>query len=95
MTDIYEGGIYVYKEAISTSIDYNNGTITQAKLTATISSTDVYLANFYLSANGGVNWEEVQNGVAYTFSNTGTDLRWKITGSGPFQITNLIVESYH
>lgn len=61
--------------AYSSPIDYNNGTITDATLTVTIDSGSFDL---YLSADGGSNWESVSSGVAHNFSNTGTDLRWRI-----------------
>jgi hypothetical protein len=91
----FDSEVYAYKEAISSTIDYNNGTITEAKLTATISATGEYVALFWLSANGGTNWEQVTNRVSHTFTNTGTDLRYKIGGSGPFDITHLEVEIIH
>jgi len=78
----------------STSVDYNNGTITNATLTAT-----GYNANFtlYLSANGGTNWETTSNGVSHTFSHTGTDLRWKIvlTSGSSGTITKVKISNYH
>jgi hypothetical protein len=94
MTD-FDGGAYVYKQAQSPSIDYNNGLITTAKATWVVVNEDVYDLHVYLSADGGSHWEEVENGVQYTFANTGTDLRWKIGGSGPFYITSLIISDYH
>lgn len=91
----FDGGVYITKYAQSTSIDYNNGTITQAKITLTITKEDPIEYTIYLSANGGTNWEEVSDGVLYTFVNTGTDLRWKIVGAGNFSITNITINSYH
>lgn len=78
----------------SLSIDYNNGTITQARLTATISSGTFTLE---LSADGGSNWETVSNGLLHTFTNTGTDLRWRITenAASTGTITQVIVRGYH
>ena len=90
----FSGGGYAYKEEISSPIDYNNGIIITAKLTATLSATGVYSLRFWMTADGS-NWEEVSNGVAHTFVNTGTDLRWKITGSGPVRVTKLIIGDYH
>ena len=34
-----------------------------------------------ISANGGGDWEEVSNGVAHTFTNTGSDLKLQVTGT--------------
>ena len=78
----------------SLSIDYANGTITTATMTVTISSGTFTLA---LSANGGSNWETVTSGTAHAFSNTSTDLRWKITESGAStgKITQIVISSYH
>jgi len=79
--------------ALSKSLDYNNGVITSARLKATIASGSF---NFYLSADGGVNWESVTNNVAYPFVNTGSDLRWKITenAASSGEITNVEVVDY-
>ena len=74
----------------STSIRYNDGTISSATLTATIDSGSF---DFYMSADGGTNWESVSNGVTYTFANTGTDLRWKIVenASSTGKITKIVI----
>lgn len=83
------------KVAYSTSIDYNNGTITQAKLTATITSGSF---NILLTANGGANWEIATNGVLHTFTNTGTDLRWYMAPtfiSPAGKVTNIEITDYH
>ncbi|MHA1737867.1 MAG: hypothetical protein ACTSWD_04720 [Candidatus Heimdallarchaeota archaeon] len=77
--------------AVSSSVDYNNGIITQATLTATFTGDT---PTFYMSADGGDNWEEVTSGVAHTFVNTGTDLRWKAEGAGT-TITKVKIASYH
>ncbi len=34
-------------------------------------------AQYYLSNNGGLNWTQVQPGVAQVFTSTGSDLRWR------------------
>jgi hypothetical protein len=65
--------------AYSKSINLNNGTITKATLTATIVSGTNF--EYFLSPDGGVNWEQVTNGVEYTFTNSGNDLRWRIWDS--------------
>jgi len=94
MTD-FDGIAYISHTAESASIDYNNGTITQARMTITVSATDVYTIDMYLSADGGLNWETVVNGAIHLFNNTGTDLRWKITASGGFKITKIVIDKYH
>jgi hypothetical protein len=88
--------------AQSTSIDYNNGTITTAKMTVLAPAGGDY--EFYMSANGGANWELVSTdetainlGVIYNFTNTGTDLRWKIkyVDIGVGTITDVTIDNYH
>lgn len=78
----------------STSVDFNNTTITTATLTATIFSGSF---NFFLSADGGANYEAVTNGIAHAFTFTGTDLRWKITESAAStgKITQIQITAYH
>lgn len=80
--------------ALSTSIDFNNDTITQAKLTSTeVSGSFTY----ELSANGGSNWETVTSGVLHIFTNTGTDLRFRATenAASTGEISELKLEEYH
>lgn len=76
--------------ALSSSVDYNNGVITTAKLTAD-SSTNLV---FQVTADN-INWETVTSGVIHTFTDTGTDLRWKATASGNATLTNLVLSNYH
>lgn len=85
---LLEAGITISQ---SKSIDFNNGIITQAKLTSTHSGAgDV---TFYMSADG-TNFESITNGNIHIFSNTGTDLRWKAEGS-EIVITKIKIEDYH
>lgn len=80
--------------ARSTSIDYNNGTIVMCTLAVTGSGagTPVY----YLSANGGTNWETATNNAIHTFTNTGTDLRFRVdVAGGTYTITQIILSAYH
>lgn len=64
--------------AQSTSVCYNNGTIVSVTVSATYSGT----LTFQMSADGGTHWETVTLDSSHTFSNTGNDLRWKVTESG-------------
>jgi len=82
------------QDARSLAIDYNNATVTSAKLTSTVASGAF---TYYLTANGGANWETVTSGTTHTFTNTGTDLRWKATESAGLtgEISKIIVEGYH
>jgi len=74
----------------SLSIDYGNDTITQAKITVTYSGGT---PNVFLTADG-TNWESVTSGVTHTFTNTGTDLRWRVVSAGT-TITKIEVTDYH
>ena len=76
--------------ALSSSIDYNNGTIMAVKLTA---SSSVNLT-FQVTANG-TDWEATTSGATHTFAATGTDLHWKATASGVASLTSLALTSYH
>ena len=78
----------------SSSIDFNNSTISQA--TATFTESGAGTPTFYLSADGGSNWETVTSGVAHTFSNTGTSLKWRIdSASDTTTVTKVAIGSYH
>ena len=80
--------------ALSSSIDFNNGTITKATLDRTIVSGTF---TYELTANGGTNWETVTSGTAHTFTNSGTDLRFRITESAATtgEISQVLVTNYH
>jgi hypothetical protein len=77
--------------AYSTSIDYNNGTITQAKATYTHTG----IMDMSLTADGGSNWETCNSGALHTFTHTGTDLRWKASGYTAATLTALEINNYH
>ena len=79
--------------AQSKSIDYNNGEITTAKLT----STEVSGSFDYEMTADGTNWESVTSGTAKTFSDNGTDLRWRATenDTSTGEISKIIITSYH
>jgi len=65
--------------ASSLSIYLNNETISSATLIAT--ATGGGSIGYLMSADGGSNWENVTSGISHTFTNQGTDLRWRATGS--------------
>ena len=79
--------------AESLSVDFNNGTIT----TATLTSTEVSGTFDYEMTADGSNWEAVTSGTAKTFSNTGTDLRWRATenAASTGEISKIKITSYH
>ena len=77
----------------SSSISLNQKIITQATLISTSTSGSF---NYYLSADGGVHWESVSNGVLHTFINLGNDLRFKIVEKvgGTGEITKVELVDY-
>jgi len=79
--------------AQSLYVDYANGTIT----TATLTSTEVTGDFDYEMTADGTNWESVTSGTAHTFSDTGTDLRWRATenAASTGEISKIIVSDYH
>jgi hypothetical protein len=80
----------------SSSIDYNNGIISSVKLITTTTTNPI---SFYVSADGGSNWEYVISGstigTIHNFTNTGTDLRWKAKGRNGLAIYNVELKDYH
>ena len=80
--------------AKSLSIDKNNGTIINATLTSTEVSGSF---DYEMTADGGSNWESVTSGTAHTFSNTGADLRWRVTenAASTGEISKIVINSYH
>ena len=60
----------------SKSVDEVTLDITQANLTSTYQANGGE-AKFYLTNNGGTNWQQVTLGVTHLFTTTGSDLRWK------------------
>lgn len=78
----------------SLPVDFNNSVVSTAKFTFTESGAGT--PTFYLSADGGSNWEEVTSGVDHTFSNTGTSLMWRIDSAGDTTtVTKVVGEDYH
>jgi len=80
--------------AQSLQIYLNNDTIYNAKITLT---TDDSLSNttIQLSADGGSHWETVTNDVEHTFTDTGKDLRFKLTQATTTVTITKIVVTYN
>jgi len=74
--------------ASSLTIYMNNETVSSATLTAVDSGS----IDYYLSADGGTNWEKVTSGISHTFTNQGTDLRWRATSTGSASISSIEIE---
>ena len=70
--------------ATSKKIVANSKNVTKATLNTDETKYGNDQILYYLSADGGTNWVEVTSGVEHTFSNLGTDLRYKVVfiGSG-------------
>lgn len=83
------------KIVTSKSIFLNNETVTRATLNANETKVGEDSFTYFLSADGGSNWEQVSRGTEYAFQNTGTDLRFKVlgvgTGGSNTYIENLII----
>ncbi len=77
-----------FPTVVSSGVFYQDGvTITKAKLSASHTGDII----FFLSADNGSHWEQVTNGVTHTFTNTGTQLKWKAVGRFPAELTRLEV----
>ena len=72
--------------AVSKSIYLNSDTIYSATITMT-SDEDVTDLLIQLTANGGSNWETVTHNTIHTFTNTGTDLRFRLINTSGSTIT--------
>lgn len=64
------------KVAVSTPIHYNEENIVRATLN--VNGTNTSEADYYLSSDGGDNWESVNIGSKHTFSNVGQSLHYMI-----------------
>jgi len=76
-------------DQIQTSVISWNENITITTATLYIESDQITNGSnltYYLSADDGSNWEEVNLSVQHTFTNTGKKLKLKITASGSAQI---------
>jgi len=78
--------------AESSEVVYQVGTIASAKISVTLSSGAVTDLAFELTADGGSNWESVSHNTNHVFTNTGNDLRFKITASGTVVVSQVNVE---
>lgn len=80
--------------ALSSEIDFSNGEITQAKLTSTEVSGSF---DYEFTADGGSNWEAVTSGVLHIFTDTGQDLRFRITenAASTGEISEIKIDEYH
>ena len=68
----------------STEMDATSQNIPRATLNKNDSVPGGMSVDYYLSNNGGTNWNVVTPGTEYTFSTTGADLRFKIVINGSY-----------
>lgn len=71
----YPTGVSQYGQSLQMNTQY--GKITASTLSVT-EDLNGQSANYFLSADGGLHFESVTPGVAHTFVNQGSDLRWRI-----------------
>lgn len=74
--------------ALSESVAFNDGTITNATMIVVVKSGSLSDLSLELTADGST-LESVSNGVPYSFSTTGTDLRFKITATGTVTVSQV------
>jgi len=72
--------------AVSSSIAYNDGTISHATISLSILSGDEDDLAVELTSDG-TNWESVTINTQHDFTDTGTDLRFKLTASSTVSIS--------
>jgi hypothetical protein len=60
-------------------------------MTVTLVSGDLGDLTLQMMADG-TNWETITSGSTHNFTNTGNDLRWKITSSGTNTIGKIKIE---
>ena len=76
----------------STEIDNSLRNFYNATLDAN-TTTNGQTVNYYLSANGGSDWESVSNGTLHRFSNLGTQIMWRVDMStNNREVTPIIYE---
>ncbi|NHJ14862.1 MAG: hypothetical protein EAX95_14370 [Candidatus Thorarchaeota archaeon] len=78
--EVYELHWAYSADAVSTTIYTAPGanfTIAHATLTVNDTIGADTSIDYYLSADNGVHWEEVESGAVHSFTNKGTQLKWK------------------
>lgn len=71
------------QKIVTTEIALNDETIVSATVNINTSQiTNPTNLSWYLTADGGTNWEAVTLNTEHTFTNPGTDLRIKVSASG-------------
>jgi hypothetical protein len=66
------------KNGLSIKLNSTSQKILRATLTATDNKPANTTITYYLSSDGGVNWNQVSSAQSYQFATAGNDLRWKV-----------------
>lgn len=66
--------------------------ITSATLTVDVATAPDTNIEYYLSADGGINWEQVLPGILHEFVHEGHELRWRTILFGPSESSPYIYE---
>ncbi len=77
------GATFAAATAQSTEVDTTDLVIENATLAYTGYTPFGTSLAWFMSADGGSHWESVTPGVMHTFTNTGTDLRWRVEFNSP------------
>jgi len=77
-----------YVDGVSTATSLEIDAMPAGEIyTATLTPDDYIppgtFIDYYMSADGGANWEAVTPGVEHVFTNIGDDLRWRVDIGGP------------
>lgn len=66
--------------------------VTSATITVDVATPPETNIEYYLSADGGLNWEQVLPGILHEFVNEGHELRWRTILFGPSESSPYIYE---
>jgi hypothetical protein len=81
-------------EILQSTLIYKNNHIYQ-KATLTVTGSEIDDDTFYLSGDGGSNWESVTNGTEHTFTNISSGaIKYKIVGGATTSTINKIKIKY-
>jgi hypothetical protein len=81
-------------EILQSTLIYKNNHIYQ-KATLTVTGSEIDDDTFYLSGDGGSNWESVTNGTEHTFTNiSSSGIKYKIVGGATTSTINKIKIKY-
>ena len=76
--------------AQSTSVALNDGNITNATITVTLSSGDIADLTLFMDADDS-GFETAENTVNLVFEGAGVDLKWKIVAAGNVTVDSVVI----